>query len=185
MQIACRVSLIRRPTATSKVCMCSPHGPCVTPLCAGKKVSDGCKEDLAKFKIDRASNVNKNLPLGAWCHVYVLGCRTHLWPAQPTHARRTCTTGAKMSTSRTRAPCLHACGMHKRSGSVHHTHRHVPRELKNELSEACQKEVFKVELDVRGLDDGLAAMFSLSRRCQPAQCRSTGRQGLPCGPRPV
>lgn len=31
---------------------------------AGKKLSNKCKEELAAFKIDEGTNINKNLPLG-------------------------------------------------------------------------------------------------------------------------
>lgn len=56
----------------------------MSTLRAGKKVSDACKEDLAKYKIDRASNVNKNLPLGTlpsctlhFLSVQLLSCTTY------------------------------------------------------------------------------------------------------------
>ena len=30
----------------------------------GKKLTEDCKKELAEFKIDRGTNVNKNVPLG-------------------------------------------------------------------------------------------------------------------------
>ena len=33
---------------------------------AGKKLTEDCKKEMDAFKIDRATNINKNLPLGGW-----------------------------------------------------------------------------------------------------------------------
>ena len=33
----------------------------------GAKVTDGCKAELDKFKIERASNINKDVPLAEAC----------------------------------------------------------------------------------------------------------------------
>lgn len=39
---------------------------------AGRKVGGKCADDLAKFKIDRSTNINKDVPLGKaqghWCY---------------------------------------------------------------------------------------------------------------------
>lgn len=34
------------------------------PICAGKTVTEDCKKELEEFKVDRGTNINKNLPLG-------------------------------------------------------------------------------------------------------------------------
>ena len=35
-------------------------------LFAGKKLTDKCRTELAGFKADLGSNINKNIPLGEW-----------------------------------------------------------------------------------------------------------------------
>lgn len=48
----------------AKTCCCQPTAgvPCPPPA-AGHPVSDGCRQELAAFKADRASNVNKDVAL--------------------------------------------------------------------------------------------------------------------------
>ena len=38
---------------------------------AGRKVKDKCIEELAQFKIDRSSNINKDIPLGEMLSIYL------------------------------------------------------------------------------------------------------------------
>ena len=42
---------------------CLPYADCPR-LFTGKTISEECKQEIAEFKIDRGTNVNKNLPLG-------------------------------------------------------------------------------------------------------------------------
>ena len=43
---------------------------------AGKKLTEDCKKELAEFKIDRGTNVNKNVPLGELSYSFVPVCMT-------------------------------------------------------------------------------------------------------------
>lgn len=43
----------------------------ILPVVAGKTLTEDCKKELAEFKTDRGTNINKNVPLGKLCKSFL------------------------------------------------------------------------------------------------------------------
>lgn len=70
--------------ATPPVCLLPSHQPAPLPPTGEAPVSDPCRAELVEFKMDRASNVNKDLALAMACRRDIRRyCRPKLDGADP------------------------------------------------------------------------------------------------------
>ena len=121
---------------------------------SGNKVSARCIKELDAFKIDRASNINKNVPLCAYLAT-LFDCTHHTRRPQPRRARTMRRSCANTHHPASQAQSSPACGayineqirtpyilnMHILCTCKHKHNKTRCRERKAEVSETCATEL--------------------------------------------